>query len=216
MNLEMQKQKVLEKVKNELKLRNYSRRTIKAYISDLEIYFAYREKHLKLDRIESAKNFLIEQLEKKAPKTVNQYHNAINFLYREILKVPEIHLKYAKTTKNIPFVLTRLEIQKIIASISNSKHKLAISLAYSAGLRISEVINLKVKDLNLEELTIHIKAAKGKKDRITIISEKLKVDLRNLVAGKSMNDYVFASNRGGKLNERSLQKVFEIALKKTK
>jgi len=101
----------------------------------------------------------------------------------------------------------------VISSIKNLKHKLIISLAYGAGLRVSEVVNLKIKDINLDELTIHLKNAKGKKDRITIFSEKIKNDLQNLIAGKNLNDYLFESERGGKLTERTVQKVFENALR---
>jgi integrase/recombinase XerD len=94
--------------------------------------------------------------------------------------------------------------------IRNSKHKLIISLVYGAGLRISEVVNLKVKDINinLEELNVHLKNAKDKKDRITIFPEKIKTELENLIASKNLNDYLFESERGGKLTERTAQKVF--------
>ena len=131
------------------------------------------------------------------------------------MKIPEkINLKFAKRSKKLPIVLSREEIKNIIEAIKNPKHKLIISLAYGAGLRISEVISLKVKDVNLEELTIHLKNAKGKKDRITIFSEKIKTDLRHLIADKNPNNYLFESERGGKLTERTAQKVFENALRK--
>ena len=91
-----------------------------------------------------------------------------------------------------------------------------ISLTYGAGLRISEIINLKVKDINLEELTIHIKQAKGKQDRITIFPEILKKDIGILIALKDMNNYIFESNRGGKLSMGSLQQIFKKALKLSK
>ncbi len=71
-----------------------------------------------------------------------------------------------------------------------------------------------MKEVNLEELTIHLKNAKGKKDRITIFPEKIKNDLQNLIAGKNLNDYLFESERGGKLTERTAQKVFENALRR--
>ena len=126
------------------------------------------------------------------------------------MKIPEkINLKFAKRNKKLPIVLSREEIKNIIDVIRNPKHKLIISLAYGAGLRISEVVNLKVKDINLEELTIHLKNAKGKKDRITIFPEKIKNNLQSLIAGKNMDDYLFESERGGKLTERAVQKVFE-------
>lgn len=133
------------------------------------------------------------------------------------MKIPQkINLKFAKRTKRLPIVLSRQEIKEIIDSIKNLKHKLIISLAYGAGLRISEVVNLKVKDINLEELTIHLKNAKGKKDRITIFPEKIKNDLQNLIADKNLGDYLFESERGGKLTERTAQKVFENALRITR
>lgn len=85
------------------------------------------------------------------------------------MKTPKkINLKFAKRSKKLPVVLSKEEIKNIIDAIRNPKHKLVISLTYGAGLRISEIVNLKVKDVNLEELTIHLKNAKGKKDRITI------------------------------------------------
>lgn len=130
------------------------------------------------------------------------------------MKIPQrINLKFAKRSKKLPIVLSREEIKSVIDAIRNPKHKLIISLAYGAGLRISEVVNFKVKDINLEELTIHLKNAKGKKDRITIFPEKIKNDLQGLIAGKNLNDYLFESERGGKLTERTAQKVFENALR---
>ena len=131
-------------------------------------------------------------------QTINPYLNTIIFFYREVLKISQnINLKFAKRSKKLPIVLSREEIKNIIEAIRNPKHKLIISLAYGAGLRISEVVNLKVKDVNLGELTIHLKNAKGKKDRITIFREKIKNDLQNLIAGKNLNDYLFESERGG-------------------
>lgn len=112
--------------------------------------------------------------------------------------------------------MSRQEIKNIIDSIKNLKHKLIISLTYGAGLRISETVNLKVKDINLQELTIHLKNANGKKDRITIFPEKIKKNLQILMLSKNPNDYVFISERDGKLSERTLQKIFEKALKNAK
>ena len=77
-------------------------------------------------------------------------------------------------------------------------------------------LNLKIRDLNLKELTIHLKAAKGKKDRLTVVPEKIAPELDNFMRGKRNNDYVFASDRGGRLTEASAQKIFYTALKKAK
>ena len=139
----------------------------------------------------------------------------IKYFYREILGVRHrIDIKFAKRSKKLPVVFSRAEVGAILSQISNAKHRLMIALAYGAGLRISEVINLRAADVLTDELTLHIKEAKGKKDRITVISEKLKDDLRSFLAGKQGDEIVFASERGGKLSERAAQKVFENALRK--
>lgn len=214
----MQLEELLGKIKDELKLRNYSRRTIEAYLTCLMDYFKYIKNVTKNPDVALIKKYLLEKQDRgQSSQTVNLYLNAIKYFYREIFKnsIP-IDIKFAKTSNKLPVVLSRLEIEKIINSIENKKHKLLISLSYGAGFRVSEAINLKIKDVNLEELTIHIKNAKGSKDRITIFPEKLIPDLTAIMALRDKNFFVFESNRGGKLDERSAQKVFENALKNAK
>ncbi len=213
-------QDYLEKMEEELKLRNYSRKTIKSYLRCLQKYFDFLSKSSNivkdLSSEEKVKKFLLQHQERgDAGQTINLYLNAIKFFYREILKSAEkIDLKFSKTSKRLPEVLSRGEIARLLASIENKKHKLLIALSYGAGLRVSEVVNLKVKDIYLDELTIHLREAKGKKDRLTIFSERLKNDLKTAMAGRNSNDYIFMSERGGKLTERTAQKVFENGLKK--
>jgi len=214
-------QQYLDKTKIELKLRNYSQKTIKSYLSCLKEYFNFLsfDKAVKdLRSSEKVKKFLLIKQDKgRSGQTVNLYLNAIKFFYRDILKSAEkIDLKFSKTSKKLPIVLSRNEIGTILNQIKNQKHNLMIALAYGAGLRISEIINLRVQDIDFEQLTIHLKEAKGKKDRITVLPEKLKSDLLNLTAGKGGKNYVFESNRGGKLKVRSVQKIFENGLKLAK
>lgn len=166
---------------------------------------------------ENIRNFLMQMQSKEYSfQTVNLYLNAIKFFYREIIKTSApINLKFAKRASKLPIVLSREEINKIIDLTRNAKHKLLISLSYGSGLRVSEAVNLKVRDLDLAGSTVHIKNAKGRKDRLTVFPEKLKNDIQNLIAGRNADGYVFASERGGKLAERSAQKVFEHALIKS-
>lgn len=208
----------LEQTRQELRLRNYSPKTIKAYIGCLREYFNFKKFNLEKIDEGKIKQFLLNKQGKNySSQTINLYLNAIKFFYREVLRAcQKINLKFAKRSKKLPVVLSRKEIKNIINTIRNPKHKLIISLAYGAGLRISEAVGLKVKDINLEELTIHLKNAKGKKDRLTIFPEKIKNDLQNLMVGKNLDNYLFESERGGKLTERTAQKVFENALRKAK
>lgn len=206
----------LSQIKNELKIRNYSPKTIKSYLGCFGDFLFVNKNPEKLD-IEFIRNYLLNKFDKGfSPQTINLYLNVIKFFYREILKNPaKIDIKFAKKSLKLPVVLSRAEIEKIIDSIDNKKHKLIISLSYGAGLRVSEIINVKVKDINLDELTIHLKGAKGNKDRLTVFPEKIKFDIINLIAGRQGDDYLFLSERGGGLIERTAQKIFENALKKT-
>lgn len=211
----MNLQELLVKIKNELLLRNFSRKTIKSYLACLNDYFRHIKIIQKEPNLGLIKNYLLEKQEKGlSSQTVNVYLQAIKYFYREICKSKnDIDIKFAKTASKLPVVLSRTEIEKVISKIRNQKHKMIIAMAYGCGLRVSEAINLKIKDIDLDELVIHIKGAKGNKDRITIFPERLKNDIMNLTAGKSKNDYLFVSQMGGKLTERTAQKIFENALR---
>ncbi len=206
----------LQQTKNELRVRNYSPKTIKAYIGCLKDFFKFKKEDLNKINEENIKLFLLAKQDKGyAAQTINLYLNAIKFFYREVLKINyRIDIKFAKRSKKLPIVLSRAEIDKIIEVTTNLKHKLLLALSYSSGLRVSEVISLKIGDLNLDELTIHIKEAKGKKDRLTLLSKKLVNDLRILVNGKNPKDLLFISERGTKLAERTAQKIFENSFQK--
>jgi len=206
---------ILNKIEDELKLRGYSKKTIKSYLSCLTDYFQYIKVVKKDPDVSIIKKYLLNKKEKgQSGQTINLYLNAIKYFYREIAKSNiGVGLKFSKTSKKLPIVLSRDEIEKIVQNIDNKKHRLIIALSYGAGLRISEVLSLKTVDINLDELTIHIKNAKSKKERITIFPEKLKNDLRELC--EVSKEYLFESNRGGRLSVRSAQIIFEKSLKKT-
>jgi site-specific recombinase XerD len=204
----------LQKTERELKIKNYSSKTIKSYLYALKEYFTYKNNNLtNLDQ-NNIRDFLLHCQQKGAsPQSRNLFLNVIKFYYRNVQKDNQkIEIQSAKKPKSLPTVLSRSEVNRILESTKNAKHKLLLSLAYGAGLRVSEVVFLKVQDLYFEELTVHIKQAKGQKDRISVMPESLIDSLKNMVAGKEGNDFVFASERGGKLTTRTAQKVFENSL----
>lgn len=207
---------IIKKVENTLRLRNYSPKTRKTYIRYIKEYIDFAKKAKLKKKEEAVERFLLHLHEKKSAQTANLALSSIKFLYGYVLRDPiKINLKFAKRAKKLPIVLSKSEIERIIVVTINQKHKLMISFGYACGMRVSEVVNLKVQDLAIDELTVHIKGAKGKKDRISILPEKLTDDLLSLIAGNPSTDYVFASSRGGKLTTTSLQKVFRESLKKT-
>ncbi len=207
---------ILKKTERVLKLRNYSPKTCKAYLLYINDYIRF-SKNADITKKERAiEEFLLDKHRRKqSPQTINLALNAVKFLYAEVLNDPQkIDLKFAKRSMKLPIVLSRTEISGIIEATENAKYKLMISLGYACGMRVSEVTSLKIGDLDIDELVVHIKGAKGKKDRISVLPEKLQNDLRNIIAGKVANDYLFASNRGGKLTTTSLQKMFRKSLHK--
>lgn len=197
-----------------MKLRNYSPKTRKAYLFYIKEYIKFSKNAGIKNKQKAIEEFLLDKHKRKqSPQTVNLALNAVKFLYAEVLKDQQkIDLKFAKRSKKLPIVLSHAEIERIIEATDNAKYRLMIALGYGCGLRVSEVTDLKVADLDIDELVVHIKDAKGKKDRISVLPEKLHNDLRNIIAGKKADDFVFTSNRGGKLTTTSLQKMFRKSL----
>lgn len=116
--------------------------------------------------------------------------------------------------KTLPKILSRIEIVRLLHQIQNPKHQLLIALAYGTGLRLCEVIQLKVKDLNWDESIIHVNASKRKPERRTLLPKNLKILLWRLVKDKKKEDYIFQSRWGNHLSPRTAQKIFEKAFKK--
>lgn len=196
-----------------MRIRHYSPRTIKAYVGCVRRYLKFCEGDLSLGEDE-IKKYLDKMLDERAPETVNLTLNALKFFCAEVLgRSWRLNIKFARRNKKLPVVLSREEIDKILSVIRNGKHKLMIALAYGAGLRVSEVVNLRVRDVDLELGELWVRGGKGGKDRVTILPDRLRGELR-LLCGRSGASVLFESERGGKLSVRTLQKVFGVAVKR--
>jgi len=209
-------QVLLNKTRDELKLRNMSPRTVQSYLSALTSYFTYKGGDLARVDVENIRKFILQKLDHgAAAQTANLFLNAIKFFYRDVMRstIP-IDVRFAKTPSALPVVLSRKEIERILGAVTNTKHRVLLSLSYGAGLRVSEAVHLRVKDVDLDEKIVHIKQAKGKKDRITLIPQRLMDDLRQCIIGRDGNAYVFESQRGGCLTTSTAQKVFAMACQK--
>lgn len=195
---------MIEQLQRYMRVAGYSPRTIEAY-SRCVAEIGDQDLLTFLDKLAR---------ERKNSFTMNQYHAAYKLYVTRFLRKPwNVQFSYAKRHKRLPVVLSREEIGKIIDVTKNTKHKLMITLAYGAGLRVSELVNLQIRDMEIEDLSLVVRGGKGGKDRITILPEKLCNDLRNSMAGKRSIDYLFESERGGKLTTRTAQAVFQRSLK---
>jgi integrase/recombinase XerD len=198
-----------------LKMRNYSPKTVKAYRDQVWAYFKFcGEAWAKLDQ-ENVKDFILKRKEEDlSPQTLNLALQAIQFFYKQVLRARWMPMKTLKRAQKIPMVLSGQEIEKLLQGTENKKHRLLLSLSYGAGLRVSEVVNLKVKDLDFGRGLLKVRCGKGAKDRFTLLPGVLVEELEGWCSGKGREAWVFESLRGGKLCTRTAQKVFEQALKR--
>lgn len=207
---------IKKRINDVLRLRNYSRRTGVAYVHCITKYLEKYPQDAGSGNPDHIRDFLLTLYDRgAASQTVNLYLHAIRFYYQNVLgQALRIEWHTPKRPQRLPVVLSREEIDRLLAAVANKKHHLMLALGYGAGLRVSEVVRLRMGDIALEELLITIRQSKGQKDRMTLLPEKLLADIRSLVAGREPEAYVFESVRGGRLTERSAQKVFDQALQR--
>ena len=188
----------------------FSRKTIKAYLHYNRKFLNFARKSPKEITNEDIKRYLEYLANKKfSNTTLNLAINALKFYYTQVLKGKFFFdIKHPKKEKRLPVVLTKDEIRRMLEVTENLKHKLLMEIMYASGLRVSEIIKLKIKDIDLEEGIIRVNLGKGKKDRQTILSKRAIEDLKMYLQKRNDNNlYVFpgAQNKGY-LSTRSVQK----------
>lgn len=208
---------ILKRVEEEILLRNYSRSTRKIYLFEIKRYLSYKKQNFDVLDVEHVRRYLVMMRGSGlSGSSVNLCLNSIKFFYQQVLKCDiKIDIRFAKKRRRNPVVLSRTDIMMVISQTPNIKHKTIIALAYGAGLRVSEVVNIKVRDLDFAEGLINIRHAKGDKDRVVVFPDKLRKKLLAYVIGKSAGELLFLSARGGKMHSRTLQKVFKRGLERS-
>lgn len=164
-------------------LKNYSENTIKNYRSHFIPFLNYfsDKKPSQITR-EEIINYLMYVKSKKSwsASEQNQVINSIKFFYEKILNRPKevYELPRAKKPFQLPGIFSAEEIKKMLEATDNIKHRSILCLAYAGGLRVSEIINVKILDIDSERMVINLRQGKGRKDRIVMLSEKLLEVLR--------------------------------------
>ena len=124
------------------------------------------------------------------------------------------HLYPSRKKDSLPKYITKAEVKKMLASITNIKHKCIIKLLYGCGLRLSELLNLKLSDIDSELMLVHVKDTKGNKDRVVMLSTTLLDDLRKYYKDHYPKYYLFEGQSGGKYSSKSVQNIVKIAATK--
>ncbi len=206
----------IQKLVRELRLRNYSYRTIQAYKDQVWAYFLFCGQDWEKSNRQKVEDFILKRRDDGlSPQTINLSVQALQFFYRHVQMQHFEKIRAMKKQQKLPVVLSREEIFEILGKIENEKHRAILALSYGAGLRVSEVLKLRICDLDFQEGIVKIRNGKGGKDRISLLPAVLKDELKAMCVRRGETRYLFESIRVGKLTTRTAQKVFEVALKKS-
>lgn len=204
---------------DQLMLKAYSPKTIKNYLSEFSHLLLTLKHHPVQDLTEDRlKDYFLYCVKEEAIKErqLNSRINAIKFYFEKVLHREKMFfdIPRPKTPSTLPKILTKSEIKKIFENTRNPKHLLMLQLSYGMGLRVSEIVNLKVEHINSEDMLVHISGAKGKKDRYTNLPESVLLLLRTYYKAYRPKDWLFEGQYGGSYSIRSVQTVFKNAMKK--
>ena len=209
---------IIELIRKEGLRRGLRPKTIKTYITVLNKFFrTYRKVPHEVTKKDIEKHLLNLLERNKSGNTVNVHLNALKFLYEKVLKKKlTVNIHFTKTRKSLPTFLTQEEIIHFFDSIKNKKHHLMVTLLYSSGLRVSELVNLRVRDLQLNNSYGFVKNGKGGKDRFFIIAEKLVDKLGDWVLENKLDpeSYLFSGYGGSRYSTQSIRAIIKNASRK--
>jgi len=205
----MQIPKYVELYRKDLMLKNYAENTIKNYCFQVELFLINQEKVFTEPAKVNEKAIKEWLLQFKTRNSMCHSISALKLFYKLTIKQPLKfkHIEYPRSEKKLPLVINKEYLLEKISLIENSKHKAIIALAYSTGMRVSEVVNLKMEDFDLESNLIFIRNGKGRKDRVVPLSVAVRGLLRLYYAEYKPIVYVFNGQGGGKYSARSCNEI---------
>ncbi len=198
-----------------LELKKYANNTVKTYVSCFEDFINYYNKS-DVDSLDEndVRNYLGYLIKiNRSDSYINQAINSIKFYYETVLGMPNrfYNIERPRKKRKLPIVLSKEDISLIIKNTNNLKHKCIISLLYSAGLRRSELLNLKLTDIESKRMLIRVRDAKGNKDRYTLLSETILKDLRKYYKQYIPKEYLFEGQFKKQYSPNSVGKVVSSA-----
>jgi len=206
------------KLEEELRSRKYSLRTQRAYMYYNRLLCQILQKSPEEIHPDDITRFLatIEKDKEYSASSINLAISALKFFYKTVIKM-EIFFEQRRPRqdKRLPMVLAKSEIQNILGMEKNLKHRLLLMLSYSSGLRVSEVVTLKRDCIDLSRRVIYNRLGKGRKDRVTVLSEKAACLIREYYALYDIQTWLFPGQLSKRpLTIRSAQKIFDKAVQR--
>lgn len=207
----MKNQKIIKICEEKFIYLNYSPRTRDNYISHIKHFLeSLRDKQIIHCNANDFQSYL-DSYNFTSVSQQNQVINAIRFLYREVLnkKYNKVSFKRPRSEKKLPRVINGEFIKTKLSQIKNLKHRAILTLTYSVGLRVSEVVNLKIEDIDSKRMLIHIKNAKGRKDRIVPLSQNVLELLRDYFKEYRPKEFLFNGQKSLQYSVGSCQKIYK-------
>ena len=211
----MTNQEILEKMKEDMKLRNFSDYTYDSYLGKTKDMMRYFGKEIENLTTEELRNFLLKYLKderKLSDRSINYYNSVIRFVYEVTLDkvLNKKQLPMRKKKKTVYKVLTKEELSTFFNVIENHKFKTIFMLIYGSGLRIGEVVNLHVGDIDSKKMRIFVREGKGNKERYTILPEKSLEMLRIYwkKRGRVETDKIFLNDLNKPINQYVIRTHF--------
>jgi integrase/recombinase XerD len=206
-------------VEQKLKLRGYSENTRRTYLQGFKDFLRFYSEYDLVELTETEiRNYLIYLIEKKkiSRSAQNQSINAIKFFYEKVLGQDRkvYHLERPMKEKRLPEVLSQEEILKIFEALENIKHRAMLMLIYSAGLRRSELLHLRIGDIDMNRNVVFIRGGKGRKDRQSVLGQSLNPLLTEYLGKYHPNFWLFEGPGGSRYSESSLRQILHRAVKK--
>lgn len=212
--------KLRERMKMELELRGYSPKTVRNYLLHVQYYAQFFNASPDKLNINHIKQYLHHSIsEKLSDSYIRASYYSLKFFYENVLSVPWDFgntIPKHKSKKTLPVVLSMDEVNLILDSTSNIKHKAILSVIYSSGLRLSEACRLRINDIDSKNMQVFVSQGKGKKDRYTILSENCLELLRKYFKAYRPSHWLFEGEAFDKhIAERTVEKIFRKSLIKS-
>lgn len=203
-----------------LELKRYSNNTVRIYVPFFEMFINfYNDRELKTLDEGDIRVFLQHLIQRKLSNSyINQVINAIKFYYEVVLGMPHRFYDIERPRKEykLPKVISKEEVLAIIKNTNNIKHKCVVELLYGSGLRKSELLNLKINDIDSKRMLVRVENAKGNKDRHTLLSKIALDDLRLYFKEYRPKVYLFEGQKGGKYSGESVLRIVKMASEKAR
>jgi len=212
----------LKRLQDLVVLKGYSKNTLETYSREFS-QLLYILKNVNVDTLttERLRSYFLycNETLKLSENEIHSRINAIKFYFEQVLKRDKMffnEIPRPKKKSSLPKVISKKDIAKLFSVIENPKHVLMLKLCYGMGLRVSEIVELKISNIDSRRMMVHLECAKGKKDRMVPLPQSVLESLRAYYKEYKPKDYLFEGQSGGQYAIRSVQAVFRMAMKKAK